>query len=65
MDLGDFGSGILLLWSCIGLMKSRKMFVLQELFCYQGFQSYSTVMAELLPPCLGAEESNRGGQSCD
>lgn len=42
--------------------KSRKRFCLQELLCYQGSESYNTVIADLLPPRLGAEVSNREDQ---
>lgn len=47
------------------IKKSRKRFVPQELFCYYRFEGYNMVMAELLPPHLGAEVSNREGQRCN
>lgn len=45
------------------IKKSRTIFVLRELFWYYRLKGYSPVMAELLPPPLGAEASHREGQN--
>lgn len=64
MDPSDFGGG----WDMVTMRlhwvikKSMKIFVLQEIFYYWGFEYYNMVMAKMLPPLLAAEVSNREDQ---